>query len=52
MTACQEATEACLQKLDAETVADRKEMKVCLEKAVACLKRKSNPKKVESVAEQ
>jgi hypothetical protein len=50
--ACQEAREACLEKVDGETAANRKEMKACLEEAVACLKRKPNPKNVESVAEQ
>jgi hypothetical protein len=52
MTACLEATEACLKKADAERAADRKEINSCLEEAVPCPKKESNPKNIESVAEQ
>jgi hypothetical protein len=44
--------EACLEKVKAETVANQKEMKGCLEEAGTCLKRDSNPEEAESVVEQ
>jgi hypothetical protein len=50
--ACREVTEACLEKVTAETDVERKEMKTCREGAGACLKREANPKEVGTVAER
>jgi hypothetical protein len=40
MTTCQEVTEACLEKMKAEIVAELKDVKACLQEAGACLESK------------